>query len=169
MSRRSVCVSTVRTQKQERKCHIFPPFATRRSALPINAFVAERQNIGYPHLFTGAEPSLRKHPAMAAVNNCAGAQVPHRIRMDFRIQSRYPLPRFSRLGGLGLRTTSRFDDFELYRPARRAGLDPLTTTQEGVAVNSERLFYIAVARSSLREGRKLLTSTPMPHAHKPSL
>src|SRR5437667_4197288 len=136
----------------------------------INARLPARTaNIGYPHLFTGAEPSLRKHPAMAAVNNCAGAQVPHRIRIDLRIQSRYPLPRFSRLGGLGLRTTSRFDDFELYRPARRAVLDPLTTTQECVAVNSERLFYIAVARSSLREGRKLLTSTPMPHAHKPSL
>jgi len=56
--------------------------------------------------------------------------------MVFGIHLRYPLPRFSRLGGPGLRTTSRLDDFELYRPARRAGLDPLTTTQEGVAVNS---------------------------------
>ena len=41
---------------------------------------------------------------------------------------------FSRLGGPGLLTYSRFNDFELYRPARRAGLDPLTTTQEGVAL-----------------------------------
>jgi len=45
--------------------------------------------------------------------------------MVFGIHLRYPLPRFSRLGGPGLLTTSRFDDFELYRPARRAGLDPL--------------------------------------------
>src|SRR5205823_10969170 len=93
----------------------------------------------------------------------------NRIRVDFRIQSRYPLPRFSRPGGPGLRTTSRVNDFEFYRPAHRAGLDPLTTTQEGVAVNSERLFYIGVAGSSLREGLKLITSSPMPHAHKPSL
>ena len=39
----------------------------------------------------------------------------------------------SRLGGPGLLTISRYNDFELYRPARRAGLGPLTTTQEGVA------------------------------------
>jgi hypothetical protein len=37
-------------------------------------------------------------------------------------------------GGPGLLTTSRFNDFQLCRPARRAGLDPLTTTQEGVCV-----------------------------------
>jgi hypothetical protein len=77
--------------------------------------------------------------------------------MVFGIQLRYPLPRFSRLGGPGLRTGSRLNDFELYRPARRAGLDPLTTPQEGVAVYSERLFYIAVAGSSPREG---LNSSP---------
>src|SRR2546428_400456 len=53
--------------------------------------------------------------------------------MDLEFHLRYPLSRFSRLGGPGLLTTSRNNDFELYRPARRAGLDPLTTTQEGVA------------------------------------
>ena len=42
--------------------------------------------------------------------------------------------RVSRPGGPGLLTTSRFNDFEFYRPARRAGLGPLTTTQEGVAL-----------------------------------
>jgi hypothetical protein len=45
----------------------------------------------------------------------------------------YSLGWFSRLGGPGLRTTSRVDDFEFYRPARRAGLALLTTTPEGVA------------------------------------
>jgi len=45
--------------------------------------------------------------------------------MVFRIHWRYPLPRFSRTDGPGLLTTSRVDDFELYRPARRTGLDPL--------------------------------------------
>jgi len=45
----------------------------------------------------------------------------------------YSLGWFSRLGGPGLLTISRFDDFQLYRPARRAGLTLLTTTQEGVA------------------------------------
>jgi len=40
--------------------------------------------------------------------------------MVFGIQSRYPLPRFSRTDGPGLLTTSRFDDFELIdRPAGR--------------------------------------------------
>ena len=56
--------------------------------------------------------------------------------MVFGIHIGYPLPRFSRPGGPGLLTTSRFNDFELYRPARWAGLGPLTTTQEGVAVNT---------------------------------
>jgi len=40
--------------------------------------------------------------------------------MVFGIHLRYPLPRFSRLGGPGLLTTSRLDDFELIdRPAGR--------------------------------------------------
>ena len=46
---------------------------------------------------------------------------------------KYSVVWFSRLGGPGLLTISRFDDFELYRPARRAGLALLTTTPEGVA------------------------------------
>jgi hypothetical protein len=41
---------------------------------------------------------------------------------------------FSRTDGSGLLTSSRINDFELYGPARRAGLDPLTTTQEGVYI-----------------------------------
>jgi len=47
----------------------------------------------------------------------------------------------ARAGGPGLLTTSRFNDFELYRPARRAGLDPLTTTQEGVSVYQTTFLY----------------------------
>jgi len=42
--------------------------------------------------------------------------------MDGQIHFGYPLPRFFRLDGPGLLTTSRSNDFELYRPARRAGL-----------------------------------------------
>ena len=53
----------------------------------------------------------------------------------------YPLPRFSRPGGPGLLTISRRNDFELYRPARRAGLDPLTTTPEGVSATRTTLLY----------------------------
>ena len=45
----------------------------------------------------------------------------------------YSLGWSSRLDGPGLLTISRFDDFQLYRPARRADLTLLTTTQEGVA------------------------------------
>jgi hypothetical protein len=43
--------------------------------------------------------------------------------------------------GSGLLTSSRFNDFELYRPARRAGLGPLTTTQEGVSVCRTTFLY----------------------------
>src|SRR6266567_9062369 len=89
--------------------------------------------------------------------------------MDFWIQSRYPLPRFSRLGGPGLRTTSRFDDFEFYRPARRAGLDPLTTTQEGVAVLNDDSSILASpgqACGNLKNNKKThakTMNTPHPY------
>ena len=53
----------------------------------------------------------------------------------------YPLPRFARPGGPGLLTTSRRNDFELYRPARRAGLDPLTTPPEGVNSMTTLLYW----------------------------
>ena len=53
--------------------------------------------------------------------------------MAWRLHLVYPVT-VSRLGGPGLLTYSRSNDFELYRPARRAGLGPLTTTQEGVAI-----------------------------------
>ncbi len=66
------------------------------------------------------------------VNNFAAATAANRLELPLDDILRYPVLLVSRLGGPGLRTTSRFDDFELYRPARRAGLDPLTTTQEGV-------------------------------------
>jgi len=42
--------------------------------------------------------------------------------MVLEIHFGYPLPRFFRLDGPGLLTTSRTNDFELYRPARRADL-----------------------------------------------
>ncbi len=56
------------------------------------------------------------------------------IRMANRVHLPLSVKRFSRPGGPGLLTYSRSNDYELYRPARRAGLDPLTTTQEGVAL-----------------------------------
>ena len=65
------------------------------------------------------------------VNNFAGAR--RWFWMASRLHIGLSLCPFSRLGGPGLLTTSRSNDFELYRPARRAGLGPLTTTQEGVA------------------------------------
>src|SRR5262249_48921974 len=68
--------------------------------------------------------------AAAAVNNFAVACV-NCCWIPMTI-SNYSLGWFSRLGGPGLLTTSRTDDFELYRPARRAGLALLTTTPEGV-------------------------------------
>lgn len=46
----------------------------------------------------------------------------------------YPFSRFSRAGGSGLLTTSRLNDFELYRPPAGTGLDPLTTTQRAFSI-----------------------------------
>jgi transposase len=63
--------------------------------------------------------------------------------MASRFHLRYGFCRFSRTGGSGLLTTSRHNDFELYRPARWAGLDPLTTTQEGVAVSNDDSSILA--------------------------
>jgi hypothetical protein len=60
--------------------------------------------------------------------------------------------RFSRPGGPGLRTTSRFDDFELTdRPVGR-GLALNDSSRERLLMTA-RLFYIAVAGSSLREAQ----------------
>jgi hypothetical protein len=62
----------------------------------------------------------------------------------------YPCHWFSRPGGPGLLTTSRSDDFELIdRPVGR-GL-ALNDYSRGRRLTSERLFYIGVAGSSLRE------------------
>ena len=63
------------------------------------------------------------------------------------------LNRFSRPGGSGLLTTSRFDDFELMdRPAGR-DLTLERLLQRASAI-TERLFYIDVAGSSLRAAIK---------------
>ncbi len=59
------------------------------------------------------------------------------ILMANRLHLPVSISPFSRPGGPGLLTYSRSNDFELYRPARRAGLGPLTTTQEGVALSHD--------------------------------
>jgi hypothetical protein len=63
----------------------------------------------------------------------------------------YTLKRFSRLGGPGLLTTSRSNDFELYRPARRAGLDPLTTTQRASLFTQHDSSILPSLGQALRE------------------
>jgi hypothetical protein len=69
-------------------------------------------------------------PARSAVNNFVAAVATMRdLRWPAGFIGLYPLPRFSRAGGTGLLTTSRLNDFELYRPPAGTGLDPLTTTQ----------------------------------------
>lgn len=55
-----------------------------------------------------------------------------------------------RTGGPGLPTISRSKDFELYRPALRLGLT-LNDYYGERFLFQERLFYIAVTRSSLAE------------------
>src|ERR1019366_8950173 len=71
---------------------------------------------------------------------------------------------FSRTGGPGLLTTSRFNDFQLYRPARRAGLDPLTTTQECVCVLHDD-FSILPSPGQAVCGRPSQKTNMMPTPH----
>ena len=78
--------------------------------------------------------------------------------MELLIQFGYPLPRLSRPGGPGLLTTSRSNDCELYRPARRAGLDPLTTAPRG------RCLYCIAALLYWRRRVKSLRETKT-HQH----
>ena len=62
-------------------------------------------------------------PPQPTVNNFAAARVGGtRFGWTLGFHFLYPLPRFFRPGGPGLLTTSRLNDFEFYRPARRAGL-----------------------------------------------
>jgi hypothetical protein len=64
----------------------------------------------------------------------------------------YPCHWFSRPGGPGLLTTRRGNDFELIdRPVGR-GLT-LNDYSRGRLLTTARLFYIAVAGSSLREAQ----------------
>src|SRR4030095_12683922 len=93
-------------------------------------------DIGHPQLFTGATPSRRKPSAKDTVNNCAGARAPQQDSDGFRdslalsASSVFPPRRARSANDQSHRRLSA------YRPARRAGLGPLTTTPEGVAVNS---------------------------------
>ena len=65
-------------------------------------------NIGYPQLFTVLERSAQQSSAKRTVNNCAGAGALEQDSDRFCHALCYRFLRFSRLGGPGLRTTSRF-------------------------------------------------------------
>src|SRR5262245_24536806 len=70
--------------------------------------------------------------------------------MGLGVHFRYRFIPVARAGGPALLTTSRHDDFELIeRPAGRAW--PPNDFSEGAALTRARLFYIGVARSSLRQ------------------
>ena len=105
-------------------------------------------DIGYPKLFIDGEESVAPLSPQQAVNNFVQMVEINDKEWQERVILGYHFTRFSRLGGLGLSSASRTNDYELYRPARRAGLDLLTTTQRPSPI--EGLFYIDVARSSPR-------------------
>ena len=86
-------------------------------------------DIGYPKLFIGGEESGAPLSPQPPVNNFVGTEWATRLEWHEGRMLRYGFARISRLGGSGLRTLSRSNDFHLYRPAHRAGLDLLTTTQ----------------------------------------
>ncbi len=92
-------------------------------------------NIGYPKLFMVGKASAAELWPRLTVNNFVAARgEPIRVAVGSHVP--VSVNRFSRPGGPGLLTHGRCNDYEFYRPARRAGLGPLTTAQEGVAVNS---------------------------------
>ena len=100
-----------------------------------------------------------------AVNNFVAAKelaarFGWRCQMVFTIRVHW----FFRTGGPGLLTISRSNDFELYRPARRAGLGPLTTTPEGVADYLTTLLY---CRRWVKPRGRTFTSKPKAkHEHR---
>jgi len=90
------------------------------------------RDIGYPKLFMVGKASVAEPWPRPTVNNFVAARgEPIRVAVGSHVP--VSVNRFSRPGGPGLLTHGRFNDYDLYRPARRAGLGPLTTTQEGVA------------------------------------
>ena len=73
-------------------------------------------------------------------------------------------------GGPGLLTTSRSNDFELYRPARRTGLDPLNDSLQRASLCRTTLLYcrrgVKPAGHQKNTVPSNLNSTlPMPQAH----
>ena len=76
---------------------------------------------------------VHEQPVQQAVKNFAANRAVNGSDWPLGFIFGYGSFRFSRTGGPGLLTSSRLNDFELYGPARRAGLGPLTTTQEGVS------------------------------------
>ncbi len=80
---------------------------------------------------------------------------------------RYRFCRFSRPSGSGLRTIGRVNDFDLYGPARRAGLDPLTSTPEGVLHCRTTLLYWRRRVKSAGSTQRPSTKTPR-HVRMPT-
>jgi len=58
---------------------------------------------------------------------------------------------FSRPGGSGLLTFNRFNDCDLDRPTRRAGLDPLNDSSRGRLLSDDDSSILMSPGSSLRE------------------
>jgi hypothetical protein len=90
-------------------------------------------NIGYPKLFTVGAVGRRGFPAAPAVNNFVAANAARDFGWPQFVICFIP-QRFSRPGGLGLRTTSRTNDFEPTDPPVGRWLWPSTTPREGVQI-----------------------------------
>jgi hypothetical protein len=99
----------------------------------IRVLTPPNDDIGHPKLFMSCQRASGKL-AQQVVNNFAANRAATLSDWPLGFISGIGLLWFSRTGGPGLLTTSRSNDFQFYWPARRAGLDPLTTTQEGVSV-----------------------------------
>jgi hypothetical protein len=97
-------------------------------------------DIGYPKFIHSGEESEATPLAAAAVNNFAVGTFEAILQATVCPLNHW-LYWLSRPGGPGLLTHCRCNDFELYRPTHRAGLDPLTTTQEGVTDSMMTLLY----------------------------
>ena len=96
-----------------------------RSAVMLQLMTQYRSS----EVIHGLQRSHGKALLRQTVNNFVAVRD---FRFGFGIESHECCRWFGATGGPGILTTSRSNDCELYLPARRPRLDPLTTTQEAV-------------------------------------
>src|SRR6266511_6256781 len=103
-----------------RSAGLIPSHSLVSSSIARAREAAERHNIGYPKLFMVGSASAAQPGPTPTVNNFAAATAANRLELPLDDILRYPVLLVSRLGGPGLRTTSRLTTLSsIDRPAGR--------------------------------------------------